>query len=295
MKRGKSVPPSTLGMTPSGLEYLRLQGAAAPTLVYFPGLIDATFSPKELIKRRQRLFGPWAASRTVYLLSRRRPIPEGWAMEQMAADYAQAVGWIIEQEGVVEGRIDIAGASFGGCVAMQFALDHPHLVRRLVLQQCAARGDPAKQEEARRWMAQLDRGEYLAFARAVVHQSYPQRPRWFNDVLACTTWPAVRVHLRRRCTDLARSLRAIDGYDVMERLRTVRTPTLVMAGALDELVPLTLARETARQLSHAQLHVFERGSHSVQVEHTQNYARVLADFLDSAAPLCAAATGTRVA
>lgn len=285
MDRANVAPLSTLGLTPSGLEFLRLQGSEGRVLIYFPGLIDATFSPKEILKRRLKLFGPWAASRTVYVLSRRRPIPEGWGMAQMAADCAEAARWIIQQEHLVEGRIDIAGASFGGCLAMQFALDHPQLLRRLVLQQCAARGDPAKQEEARGWTAQLERGEYLAFARAVVHQSYPQRARWLNDLLAFTTWPAVRVHLRRRCTDLARSLRAIDGYDAMERLRAVQAPTLVMAGALDEMVPVALARETAQQLPHAQLHVFEHGGHSVQVEQTQAYARVLAQFLDGAAPV----------
>ncbi|MEO0422809.1 MAG: alpha/beta hydrolase [Pseudomonadota bacterium] len=295
MDRAKFAPLSTLGQTPSGLEFLRLQGDEAKTLIYFPGLIDATFSPKELIKRRQKLFGPWAALRTVYILSRRRPIPEGWGMVQMAADYADAARWIIEQEHIVDERIDIAGASFGGCLAMQFALDHPQLLRRLVLQQCAARGDPAKQDEARGWTAQLERGEYLAFARAVVHQSYPQRARWLNDCLALTTWPAVRVHLHRRCADLARSLRAIDGYDAMERLRTVRTPTLVMAGALDEMVPLALVRETTEQLPHAQLHVFEGAGHSVQVEQTQAYARVLAEFLDGPAPVGNDLRSTRVA
>ncbi|MEO0972250.1 MAG: alpha/beta fold hydrolase [Pseudomonadota bacterium] len=273
---------SALGETPDGLEWLRLSTGDRPPLVYFPGLIDASFSPKELLKRRVKLFAPWCAWRTVYVVSRRRPLAPTWSMAHMAEDYARAVRWILDQEGGGRSRIDVAGASFGGCVAMQFALDTPQLVRRLVLQQVAARGDPARQAQAREWIGQLDRNEYLTFARTVVRQSYPQRPRWVNDLVALATWPLVLGgQFERRCGDLAQSLRAIDGYDVMARLGEVRVPTLVIAGALDDMVPLALVRETAASLPHARLHVFEDAGHSAQVKHPHEYAQVMGDFLDA--------------
>lgn len=283
--------PWRLGTAPPGLEWLCLGEEGLPPLAYFPGLIDATFSPREILRRRLRLFGPWTRTRRVWVLSRRRPLPSGWTLADMAADYAEAIRWVLAQEargGAPLPRLDVAGASFGGCVAMQFALDHGSLIRRLALQQVAARGDPHKQEEARAWIEALDAHRYLVFARAVVHQSYPRQPRWVNDLLALASYPMVlRKDFRRRCADLAASLRALDGYDAMARLHEVKVPTLLLAGARDEMVPAPLIRETARCLPNARLRLFAQGSHSVQVEYTQAYAEALLAFLDAPDPATA--------
>jgi pimeloyl-ACP methyl ester carboxylesterase len=279
-------PAAELGTAPPGLEFIRLQGHSPQVLVYFPGLIDATFEAKELVRRRQRLFGPWLPGRTLYIVSRRRPLPEGWTIPQMAADYAEAARWIAEREKASPGELDIAGASFGGCIAMQFALDHPALLRRLVLQQVAARGDPQKQALARTWIEDLERGRYLPVARGVLNHSYRERPRVLNDLLALSTWPLMQRNFERRCSDLARSLRAIDGYDVMTELRRVRAPTLVLGGGRDQMVPEALMRETAAALPDGRLMLFPDGSHNVQSEYTAEYARALLKFLDggTAAP-----------
>ena len=268
-----------LGTTPGGLDFIRLQGNGDGVLLYLPGLIDATFEPRELVKRREKLFGPWLRGSTLYVVSRRRPIPAGWSIADMARDYAEAAEWIAATEGTAPERIDVAGASFGGCIAMQYALDHPDRLRRLVLQQVAARGDPQKQEMARGWIDDLDRGRYLTVARSVAQQSYHSRPRVLTDLLALSTYPFVRRNLKRRCADLAASLRALDGYDVMARLGEVRAATLVIGGARDQMVPEALIRETAATLPQCKLVLFPEGSHSVQVEHTQAYADALLDFL----------------
>lgn len=278
-----------LGVAPPGLEFLRLGAEDAPPLVYFPGLIDASFSPKEILRRRLRLFGEWTHGRAVYVISRRRPLPPGWTIAQMAGDYAEAIHWVLGDEGRREpdgnARIDVAGASFGGCVAMQYALDHGGRLRRLVLQQVAARGDPHRQREAREWITHLEAGKYLPFARAVLHQSYPRRPRWLNDFTALASYPLMlRGDFRRRCADLAGSLRALDGYDVMDRLGEIPVPTLVVGGARDEMVPAPLVHQTAAALPAGQLHLFPEGSHSVQVEYTRAYARCLREFLDAEDP-----------
>jgi pimeloyl-ACP methyl ester carboxylesterase len=269
-----------LGACPNGLEFIRLQGDTDRVLVYFPGLIDATFEPKDLIKRRERLFGPWLSGCTLYVISRRRPLPDCWSIPAMAQDYAEAVPWIAAQEGQAGAPLDIAGASFGGCIAMQFALDHPALVRRLVLQQVAARGCPEKQALARRWIRDLEQGRYLPVARSVVQHNYHGRPRLVTDLIALGSFPLVRRDFRRRCNDLARSLRALDGYDAMDRLRGMRIPTLLLAGNRDQMVPEGLIRETAAAIPNCQLKMFENGSHNVQAEQPHAYAKALLDFLE---------------
>jgi pimeloyl-ACP methyl ester carboxylesterase len=275
---------ASLGVAPPGLEFIRLQGAGDRVLVYFPGIVDATFSPKELVRRRERLFAPWLATRTLYIVSRRRPLPEGWSVVDMARDYAEAIEWIGDTERVEHGQIDVAGASFGGCVAMQFALDHAPLLRRLVLQQVAGRGDPEKQLLARDWMADLERGRYLSFARSLLNHNDAGQRRWLNDLIAIGSYPMVRRDLDRRCADMAASLRAIDGFDVMARLPGIEAWTLVIGGQRDAMVPSPLMQETAAAIPRSLLVLFPDGSHSVQVEYTVEYGEALRQFLDATDP-----------
>ncbi len=268
------------GEFPPGLEYMRMSTGAEQALAYFPGLTDAVFAPRELIRRRERLFGPWLEARTVYIISRRRPLPPGWSLGAMATDYAQAVAAMCAVSPHADQQVDIAGASFGGCVAMRFALDHPRLVRRLVVQQATAQGDDKARDTMAQWIAYLEAGRYLRFATSVVNHSFRGRRRIWNDSVAISTYPLVRRDFRRRQSDLLTSLRAIEHFDVTREVHRITSPTLIVGAGRDLLVPPALLRATARAIPGAELLLFEDASHSVQMEQAQRYGRAVIEFLE---------------
>jgi pimeloyl-ACP methyl ester carboxylesterase len=66
---------------------------------------------------------------------------------------------------------------------------------------------------------------------------------------------------------------------VMERLREISTPTLVICGALDQLTPVKYSQYLAEHLPHASLAIVEDAGHMAMLERPVETARHVHDFL----------------
>jgi pimeloyl-ACP methyl ester carboxylesterase len=76
-------------------------------------------------------------------------------------------------------------------------------------------------------------------------------------------------------------------FDVLDRLPSLTTPTLVISGAEDVLVPVAHARATAAAIPAARLHVLDGSgaSHALPIERTDEVNELLRTFLlDQHAP-----------
>ena len=71
---------------------------------------------------------------TVYAVNRKPGLPPGSTIRDLAGDDAEVIGREFP------GPVAVWGISTGGSIAQQFAIDHPQLVRRLVLAATAAGG-----------------------------------------------------------------------------------------------------------------------------------------------------------
>ena len=65
-------------------------------------------------------------------------------------------------------------------------------------------------------------------------------------------------------------------------LRSIAQPTLLVHGYEDEVIPFAASSLKALDLlPNAELHAFRNCGHWVQIEQTQRFTRVLADFLEA--------------
>src|SRR5689334_1864836 len=104
---------------------------------------------------------PMADRRRLYALNRRRKMPAGMTMADLAAEHAAAM---IDHFGE---PVDVVGVSTGGSIAQQLAAEHPRAVRRLVLISTGCRLEPkARAEQAA--VAQLVRAEQVRRAGALL-------------------------------------------------------------------------------------------------------------------------------
>lgn len=71
---------------------------------------------------------------------------------------------------------------------------------------------------------------------------------------------------------------ALESYHKGDRLATIKTPTLMVAGAADGLLPANLA--DFQRLGNATLHVFSRVSHGIPYEVPDEFSEVVMDFLE---------------
>ena len=77
------------------------------------------------------------------------------------------------------------------------------------------------------------------------------------------------------------ALTSLVGYDFIDRLEEVQTPTLIVAGRNDRIVPPNDAVEYGRLLRNSETVIFDRTGHCPQLERPMRFNRLLEAFLGS--------------
>lgn len=174
-------------------------------------------------------------------------------------------------------RPSVLGNGFGGFVALQMAIRHPGLVRRLILADCGACfSEPGRQ--AFRTMAAVSREKGLgalsetAMRRLFAPDFQAANPALMQERLAAflRTDPSV---FRAACEALA-------GLDLRPDLKAVEVPVLVLVGEQDEATPPPMSRELAAGLSDARLTILPGCAHVPQLQEPERFLKALGSFLD---------------
>lgn len=189
--------------------------------------------------------------------------PEGPYTTRMLADDAAALMAAVGIE-----QAHIVGASMGGAIAQEVAINCPERVRSLSIHCSWARCDE--------WTRRT-----FEIMRDMAARLGPQYPDYMRDVqryisLICFTQDDFN-HRTTIITD-AENLAAENPnpqpweafvaqadacltHDALERLSRIEAPTLVTVGAEDIFTPLRLSRQICERIPGAQLEVFEGCGH----------------------------------
>jgi pimeloyl-ACP methyl ester carboxylesterase len=186
-------------------------------------------------------------------------------------DLTDDVAAVIRNGG--ESRATVVGESFGGTVAMQFAIRFPEMVERLVVVNSFPRFRP-------RWKIEIA----AAFAPVV-----PPRLTWLfrrGANMFGLMRDGVGAEDRRRFFQTvrgvrheghARRLRLIEELDIENRLPEIQAPTLFVAGAKDYLVDsVREARLMAARIPGADVKIIDGAGHACLLGNKV----ILADLLD---------------
>ena len=256
--------------------YYELHGEGPP-LVLFNGLGAnlATWDP-EFIGALARSF------RTLVFDNRgtgRSDQPDHpYTMQTFAADGAallDALGWQ---------RAHVFGASMGGMIAQQFALDYPARVDRLILC-CSAPGG------AHMTPPSLEALEAIANTDGLPPPEATRNIRRFafTPGFIARHEAYLDAKLRREVEyptpafALAHHFAAAVGFNVYERLPTLEHQTLLMVGREDQMVPAPNSLLLLQQLPHADLVVFGNAGHGVLTERRADCLQTIIGFLQQAA------------
>jgi pimeloyl-ACP methyl ester carboxylesterase len=222
---------------------------AGPPLVTLPGLgAGADLSvrvPRTAALSSTALAG--AFGRTVHLIHRPLQPPPGMTIADLAGWHATAL-----RERFGE-PVDVIGTSGGGVTALQMVLDHPDVVRRLVLQVAASRTD----EEGRRDLLRMVERERAGRSVARVGSRLIAHGALRGVVLVAFALGRGRP----RAPGEAALVAAVQDWDVTERLGGIGVPVLVVGGGRDRLVPPALVRATADGIPDARLVLFAGRGH----------------------------------
>ncbi len=194
-------------------------------------------------------------------------------------------------------RWAVLGHSFGGQVALEYALRYPDSLSRLMLldtggdsrwsQQNAAdllakRGwSPKKVELVRHWF----NGEFAP------HEMLPILMRIgsaysYHPSLRLTARDLVRGEWRSKMRPEAMIFAGrhlLKDWTVMDRLGQITVPTLVLAGRDDFIFPPEHQRELAAGIPGARLQIIERAGHNPHSEQPAEVMAAVRDFVSAAA------------
>jgi proline iminopeptidase len=189
-------------------------------------------------------------------------------------------------------RWAVLGHSFGGHVALEYALRYPERVSRLVLLDTAAdarwsqenaadvlagRGfSPRAVGVARRFYS--GRVEPKDFLRASI-RLLPAYDHRFSIVRLAREMIAGGWRMKMRPEALTFGGQMMRGWSVMDRLGEIGVPTLVIAGRDDFLFPPESQALLAAGIANARLCVIERAGHNPQSERPAETLAAVADFL----------------
>lgn len=193
-------------------------------------------------------------------------------------------------------RWTVLGHSFGGHVALEYALRYPGRVAQLVLVDTAAdsrwsqqnaprvleeRGwPPAKVELCRRWFNGAIEPREAFRTLMTLGPAYYHRPSLITllrEVLG-GSW---RTKLRPEALIFA-GQHLMPGWSIVDRLAEIRAPTLVVAGVSDFIFPPAAQRELAAGIPHARLHLIEGAGHEPWSEQPAAFFSALRAFLPKA-------------
>ncbi len=221
-----------------------------------------------------------AGSRTVLRYDQRghggsaRP-PGPYAMDDLVDDAAR----LIREWG--RGPVVFIGLSMGGMVGQGLAVRYPELLRGVVLANTTARYPEAARPVWAARIAAVEQGGMAAVADAVVERYLSADYRAAHPAEAA----ALRARLLRADpAGYVAACHAVAGVDWLERLSSVRTPALVIAGARDAGATPEMAREIASRIGGAELRIFDDASHLSVAEVPDQFYSAVTSFLDKLLP-----------
>lgn len=240
-------------------------GRGGKNLIILPGLSDGLASVKGkalLLAPPYRLF---FETYTVWMFSRREPLPQGVTIRDMAADQAAALRALgIEKTSVL-------GVSQGGMIAQLLAAEHPELVDKLVLAVTAPCVNDIIRERVENWIALAEKGEHQKLMIDTAENSYSEAYLRKYRKLYPLLGGVGRPKSYERFLANARAILAFDGRD---ELGAIACPTLILGGEEDKIVGAAASRELHRAIAGSELYLYPALGHAAYEEEKDFNARV---------------------
>jgi proline iminopeptidase len=186
-------------------------------------------------------------------------------------------------------QVVIAGGSYGGFIAMEYAIAYPDRVRAMILRDTSP--DNSNLERAyenarnqtrvginwdnfdRYWSGRIRDNEDLKarWAEIIPLYDYTYDP---ERSAARVESGSYRYEAHNYCFQ-----HNMPAYDLKPELPSVRCPTLVTVGRTDWITPVSSAETIASLIPDSRLVIFEKSGHSPQMEEFDLFQRVVRDFL----------------
>jgi len=188
-----------------------------------------------------------------------------WDLEE----YAHDVKDLIDRLGLSSPAV--MGVSFGGAVALEFAVRYPQAVSSLIVNGADSRfRTTIASTIARRVLERYPLPSNSPFVNQFFHLLYGRKP----DPGPVVDFVTERIWETDQGV-MARRLAQLESFDVCEELWRIDVPTLVLAGARDVIVPTARQRLLADAIPGARFQAIEDAGHVGFLTHRAEVVRAV--------------------
>ena len=232
-------------------------------------------------------FGPLAdIMRVVVFDARGCGLSEGkppFSHAQWAADVDGLRQWLGADE------VAVAGGSYGGFIAMEYAIAYPGRVRAMILRDTSADRsnlDRAYENARSQTRIEINWDNFNRYWSGRIRDDEDLKARWAEIIpLYDFEYDPVRSAERVEAGIYRHQAHNwcfehnMPGYDLRPQLPGVRCPPLVTVGRADWVTPVSSAETIASLIPDSRLVVFEKSGHSPQFEESARFQEVLRGFV----------------
>ncbi len=255
-------------MDGTGMDYVSFGYGGQPVII-LPGLSDglATVRGKALLLAGP--YRPFFERFTVYMFSRKTLLPDKYSIRDMAGDQAKAMTALGLENACV------MGVSQGGMIAQYLAVDHPELVKRLVLAVTAPYANALARERINRWANLARQGNHKQLMIDTAEASYsPAMLSRYRKIYPVICFVGKPSGYERFLINAG----AILGFNAVDELNRIKCPTLIIGGEEDRIVGVQASRELNQGIPDSRLFIYPGLGHAAYEEAKDFNRRIFSFF-----------------
>ena len=224
-------------------------GKGKKNLIMLPGLGDGLTTVKGKAIPMAMMYREFMKDFTVYVMSRREPLPEDFLTKDMAAD----VAIFMERMGIE--KASVLGVSMGGMIAQHFAADFPEKTEKLILAVTAQKGNEIMESNVRNMYS----------------DEYYRKNRWLTPITG-------KIAVPKDCSRFLTMAKACLEHDAENVLKNIKAPVLIIGGTEDRTVGAEASEILAKEIPNAKIFMYKGLRHAVYDEAPDFNKRVI-EFL----------------
>ncbi|BDI23444.1 alpha/beta fold hydrolase [Herbiconiux sp. L3-i23] len=213
--------------------------------------------------------------------------------EQWAADIDGLREWIGAE------KIAMAGGSYGGFMAMEYATRYPDRVSAIVLRDTSAdngNAHLARENALASDRVTIDMEKFDRIDEGRVRDNEDLKDCWreilplydFHYDPEATERKVQATPYRYEAHNYAFSVN-LKNYDLKPVLPNITVPTLITVGRTDWITPVSCSETIADLIPNSRLAIFEKSGHSPQIEEAEEWTKTVRGFLHEVYPPVAGA------
>jgi len=180
-------------------------------------------------------------------------------------EYVESVKKFCDERGLK--NIVMVGHSMGGAIVQKFALDHPESLKAIVLVCTGAklRVTPLIFEAIKKNYAQaIELITKLAFSNKATSETKEKAAEEMRNISPEVTYG---------------DFEACDKFNIMDRLKEIKVPTLIICGLEDQLTPVKYSEYLKNNIPNSKLEVIVDAGHMVMQEKPKEFNEILEKFI----------------